>query len=54
MQGFFDHGVMAMTQKKHPVWVIKVRMYLQDHGMNMQAEIHYNGQDHSKQRQAPE
>ena len=25
MQGFFDHGVMALTKKKHPVWVIRVR-----------------------------
>ena len=37
MQGFFDHGVMAMTRNKHPVWVIKVRTYLQDHGIAMQA-----------------
>ena len=24
VQDFFDHGVMAMTRKGHPVWVIKV------------------------------
>ena len=24
VQDLFDHGVMALTKKKHPVWVIKV------------------------------
>ena len=24
VQDFFDHGIMALTKKKHPVWVIKV------------------------------
>lgn len=24
LQGLFDHGVMALTKMKHPVWVIKV------------------------------
>lgn len=26
VQGLFDHGVMALTKKKHPVWVIKVSL----------------------------
>ena len=53
MQGFFDHGVMAMTRKKHPVWVIKVRTYLQDHDISIQAELHYTGKGHPKHRKAP-